>query len=198
MKAGIQAIIQKIGTDAARRSSELYERAISEIDEKYDSETQIYLDEFSRQREALNKHGEHEREMANERLRSRQSREILTYKRILVDKIFALAAAKLRAMSKNEFFLVFKSAIKALGGRYNLSLGEFSAGMLDPEQIGEAAQEAGGEAQIALCGEPVAGKSGFVLWDDRVEYSCLFEDLVEDLKNELSAKVRKEVFGDGA
>ena len=199
MKAGIQAIIQKINLDAEQHAGERYMQIKNEIDEKNAGEIRLHWDDFAKRREMQKKHDEHEYARQIERIGSRLNRETLTYQHKLVDEIFDMAAEKLKGVPKGEFFAMFKSAIKGLQGSYLLRLGEFSEGKLDENDIKKAIGENGdADMEIILSGESVPQKSGFVLSDDRLEYSCLFEDLLLDKKNGQTAKIMREVFGDEA
>lgn len=146
----------------------------------------------------LQKHNGLEYARLFERISSRLNREILTYQHNLIDEIFDMAALKLMNASKEEFTDMFKSAVKELsrnsnGGNFTLYLGEFSISKLDKTAIENVNIN---DITIILSDEFIPKKSGFVLSDDRVEYNCLFEDLIEDRKNEQSASILKEVFGD--
>ena len=160
----------------------------------------------------LEKHNELEYARLFERMNSRLNREILTYQHNLIDEIFDMAALKLRNASKDEFTDMFKAAVKELsrnsngdnsggnnprGGSFTLYLGERSKGKLDKTEI-ENNNININDITIALSDEFIPKKSGFVLRDDRVEYNCLFEDLIEDKKTGQSASILKEVFGDCA
>ena len=90
---------------------------------------------------------------------------------------------------------MFKAAVKGLTGRFSLYVGELSSGKLNLQCIDAAAKEHPG-LEIALSSETIPRKSGFVLADDRVEYSFLFEDLVVNRKSEKAAAIFKEVFGE--
>ena len=201
MKAGIQAIIQKIGAEAEEHSRDYFEKIKDDIDGQINGENIIYRDEQGKRREIFIKNNEHEYARMFERLGSRLNREILRYQRELADGIFDMAVSKLRDVSKAEFFNMFKAALKELtddfpgGGSFILHLGEFSGGKLESSEIEEAAKETG-RINIVLDPGFIPKKSGFVLSDERIEYNYLFEDLIEDKKNEQTAQILKEVFGD--
>jgi len=194
MKAGIQAIIQKIGMEAELHGGERHMQIKNDIDGEISAENRSYLDDLSKRREMLKKNNELEYTRRLERLTGRLNREILMYQHNLIDEIFEQAAAKLREAPKKEFAEMFLSATKTLKGSFKLRLGEFSAHKLDLADI-EAAAKQNGTLEIVLEPEPVPQKSGFVLSDERVEYSCLFEDLIEDKKAGQAALILKEVFG---
>ncbi|MCL2518185.1 MAG: hypothetical protein FWF15_06435 [Oscillospiraceae bacterium] len=194
MKTGIQAIIHKINVDAEEHSNDHRGQMKEEIDEEINHDTAVYLGDLSKRSEMLKKHNEIQYMRLHERLSSRLNREILTYQRNLINEIFDKAISKLREASDKEFTDMFNSAVANLKGKYTLYLGELSKGKLDDAAIAVAIENAG--ADITLSGETIPKKSGFVLKDDRVEYNCLFEDLIEDKKNEQAALVLKEVFGE--
>ena len=193
MNKGIQAIINLMGEDAARDGAALLARAKGEIDRQIEKENALYLEEMNKRCDALARHYESEIERNQERLENRVTRELLLYQHELVEEIFALAAAKLRGISPEAFVGMFRAAAKGLKGNLTLYLGERSAGMIQPRDVEEATRGTG--LRIALGAETVPGKSGFLLADDRVEYNCLFEDLIEDKKEGQTASIIKEVFG---
>jgi len=197
--AGIQAIVQKINVDAEQHGSEHRDQMKNEIDAEINSETALYLSDLAKRREMLQKHNELEYARLFERIGSRLNREILTYQHNLIDEIFDMAASKLRESSKEEFTDLFKAAVKDLKGDFILYLGEFSIDKLDKTEIErQIKKENNGKnhINIILSDEFIPKKSGFVLRDERVEYNCLFEDLIEDKKNRQSASILQEVFGD--
>ncbi|MCL1795030.1 MAG: hypothetical protein FWG34_14340 [Oscillospiraceae bacterium] len=199
MKEGIQAIIQKINADAEQHASARYMQIKNEIDENAAEEIRIYSDELAKRREMLKKHGEHEYARQIERISSRLNREVLTYQHGLIDEIFDMAAEKLKNIPKEELLGMFKSVIKDLKGRYRLHPGELSKGKLGEKDIKKAIEESGNaDIEVISSGEAIPHKSGFVLSDERLEYNCLFEDLIQDKKNGQTAPIMKEVFGNEA
>lgn len=195
IKEGTHAIIQKINTDAEENGNELYEWRKALIDNEISGENSVYLFDLEKRREMLIKNNVHEYDRMSEQIISRLNREILTYQRNLTDEIFDMAVSELRNISKREFSDMFRAAVKELKGNFILYPGELSKDMLDAAEIEKAVKENIG-IDIVLSDEIIPKKSGFVLRDERVEYNCLFEDLIEDKKNEQSAAVMKEVFGD--
>ena len=195
MKDGIHAIIQKINIEAEKNSSEYYEYRKNRSDEELNAENAAYLDDLGKRCDMLKKNNEREYTRMLERIISRMNLDILTYQHNLINEIFNMAVSKLKDISEKEFSNMFKSTVKNLTGSFTLYLGEFSAGKLDRAAIEEAIKERE-NINIILSDETVPKKSGFVLIDDRVEYSCLFEDLIEDIKNERSASLLKEIFGE--
>jgi len=193
MKDGIHAIIQKINIDAQQHSSEHYEQGKNKTDWEIEGENTAYIDELARNREMLKKNNELEYGRLFERLSSRLHREILTYQHNLIDEIFDMAAAKLRDASEKECKAMFRAAVKGLKGSFVLYLGELSKNKLDRTEIDKTVKENDG-IEIVMSDETIPRKSGFVLRDERVEYNCLFEDLIEDMKNEQAAAILKEVF----
>ena len=195
MKVGVQAIIQKINEDAQRHGDELFERIKSETDADIAGANKAYSEDFDKRREMLKNHNEHEYARLLERLGSRLNREVLTYRHSLINEVFDMAAQKLRDASKEEFTAMVKSVIRGLKGSYILYVGEYSEGKLDAAEIEKIAKRRR-TLDIVLSGEAVPHKSGFLISDSRIEYNCLFEDLIEDQKAKQAASVMKEIFKD--
>lgn len=195
MKTGINAIIKKIDEEAQQHSEKRYAQLKSTIDLDADSEKQLYREELDKQLSALKKHFEHEYERRIEYQRRRMNRELLEYKHELSDQIFAKVVRKFRDVTDEEFSAMFNAAVKELKGRYTLQLGARTEGKLDSRALEDAMKRYEG-LEIVFSGETIPNKSGFVISDERVEYNCLLEDLVEDLKNDRLAAIMKEVFGD--
>jgi len=197
MKAGIQAIIQKINIDAEQHSNSRREQIMNDIDEEINGANIIHQNELAKRREMLIKHNEREYARLFERMSSRLNREILTYQHNLIDGIFDMAVSKLRNASDEELSDMFKAAVRDLKGSFILYVGELSKSRLDINNIEKIIKEKENDGlDIVLSPETIPKKSGFVLSDDRVEYNCLFEDLIEDMKNGQAASILKEVFGD--
>ena len=194
-ETGIHAIIQKIAADAEQHSSERLARKKSDVDREFDGKKAIYDDEHSKRRDIHMNHNKHEYALMLDRLNSRYYHELLTFRHALIDDIFDMAAAKLADSSKQEFSDMFAAAVHRLEGEFILYIGEFSQGRLDAKTVEEVQKENDG-LKISLSPDAIQGKSGFLLRDDRVEYNCLFEDLIEDKKNEQANMILKEVFGE--
>ena len=192
MKESIRTIIQKIKSDAESYGDECYTQIKDDIDREISNENEAYREELDKRREMFIKHNEQEYAHQMERLENRMNREIIIYQHELIGEIFDATVKKLRNASAEEFFNMLKSAVGKLSGKYDLILGEFSKGKIDAEKIQEAIKNS--SIDVILRGEVVPHKSGFVLKNDRVEYNCLFEDLIEDKKSEQTAEILKEVF----
>ena len=195
LKDATHAIIQKINVDAQQHSDEYYEHRKNVAAEELNNETAGHITEINKRREMLLKNNEHEYDRMYERMVSRVNRELLTYQHNLTDEIFDMAVMKLRNVSEEEFSDMFKIAVSGLKGKFILYIGELSKYKLNADDISRIIKENDG-IEIVLSGEFIPKKSGFVLRDDRVEYNCLFEDLIEDRKNEQAALILKEIFGD--
>jgi vacuolar-type H+-ATPase subunit E/Vma4 len=194
MKAGLQAIITRISEDAQQYGNERYLQIKNTIDSEIDAENEVYHEEFNKQREILRRHNEHECARRLEYQRSRLNRDLLLYQHELIDRIFDMAVEKLRDISTDEFTAMFKSAMKLLKGSYTLHLGERSKGKLGDNAIKDAMAETEG-LSITLSPNAIAGKSGFALRNDNIEFNNVFEDLIEDVKKDKAAAIMKEVFG---
>jgi len=194
----VNAIIQKIKADAERDGAERYAQIRDRIDSEAGREDAEYRRELEKRRDSLIKANEREFARGAERVASRVGIESLNYRHELVGEIFGAALAKLNGMTDAEFAGLLKGAVRGMTGTFGLHLGELSEGRLDEAAIGGAVK--GNEGlSVTLKPEPIPGKNGFLLTDGRVEYSMLFEDLVEDLRRERAAWVFDEVFGpDGA
>ncbi|MCL2164320.1 MAG: hypothetical protein FWH55_07995 [Oscillospiraceae bacterium] len=190
---GIHSIIQKIRADAEDHAQEQYAQTMKSIDEEIKVENNRRLEELEKRKDSLRTHYDREFKRLLERISSRINREVLIYQKDLLDELFDMAVQKLRAASSLEFSQMFKSAVRGLNGDYTLQIGELSQGVLDSAALWEAERENNG-LSIVLADEVIPGKSGFIIQDERVEYNCLFEDLIEDKKREQAAAAMYEVF----
>jgi len=193
MMTGVHEIIQKIHADAEQHSIERYSQITNDADSEIDIENALLNEEIDKRRQALIKQNEHEYSRLRERMSSRLHRDLLSYRHELLDEIFDLTVEKLKNASDKEYSEMFAAAVKGLRGRFTLYLGEYSAGKLTVRDAGKAAAENSG-LSIKFSDEVVLRKSGFSLRDDKVEYSCLFEDLIKDIKGEQAAALLREVF----
>ena len=194
-ETGIHAILGKICEDADQHSSELYLKIKDETDKEIESENAFYHEEMAKRREILTNHNENEYGLLHDRLSSRFNRELLIYRHKLIDDIFDMAAKKLRNVSKNEFAGMFADAVRGLKGDYVLYAGELTKDKLGAQDVKRAMKENDG-LTITLSPETIPQKSGFLLKDDRVEYNSLFEDLIDNKRNEQASLIMNEVFGD--
>jgi len=193
MKHEIQAIIQKIHEDGEHHGKERYYQIKEEIDETLQNELQFHSDELVKRREMLLKNNDHEYSKMLERLASRMNREYLSYQHQLIDEIFDQAVEKLRNTSASAFNQLFLDSVRGLTGEYIIHLGTLSVSKFDLNSMQEAMNQNEG-LSLTLSQKQVQNKSGFVLHDNRVEYNCLFEDVIESMKSEQSAGILKEVF----
>lgn len=192
MRAGVNAIIQKIHEDAESLAAERLRGLTGEIDRHFDEEMNAHRRELARHCESLTKQKQRELEVSLERKRNSLERDLLAYQHQLLDDLFGMVVRELRDMPQADFVRLFEAAVRGLTGEYELQLGEHSAGRLSEADIGRAC---GDQLAIRLAGGTRPGRSGFLLLSPNVEYNCFFEDIVADLKERRAAMVLKEVFG---
>jgi len=193
MQDGIAEIIRKINADAEAHAAERYDEIKTDIDADVDKENHRYEEETRKRREGLVSHNNREYTRMLERINSRLNQEIIAYQNELTDEIFDAALQKLRGVARDEFTDMAINALAGLTGGFTIHLGELSDGKLDMESIERHALANG--LTVALSVKHIPYKSGFLFRDNRVEYNCLFEDLIAEMKTEMSAEVLKEVFG---
>ena len=193
MKEGIQAIIREIDIDSVAHSNERAEQMKAAIDREINRENAIHLEELEQRKDILKTNSKLELRFKLERYSRRLNRELLAYRRELLDEIFELAVRKLRAISTKEYSDIFISAISGLSGSFTLHIGEHSFNKLSANII-EDAVGSNSDVSITVDPNPIHGKSGFIIKDSRVEYNYLFEDLIEDKKSEQAAQILKEIF----
>jgi len=200
MKDGIQAIIRQIDSDAALHGDEQFTRMQAVTDHEIHRENARIQTELEQRRDMLLSGNRHELRRRLERYNRRLNRELLAYRRQLLDRIFDKAVQKLRGISAEEYSDIFRAAIKDLSGSYTLYIGEHSLEKRSAEKLCafviEEVKKTQNDLEINICEEPITGKSGFLLKDSRVEHNYLFEDLIDDIKSEQSSLILKEVFED--
>jgi hypothetical protein len=194
---GVQAIIQKIHTDAEQHSNEQAELIRRECDEAIGEENALFSDEYKMRREGLLAQNEHEYTVLLARLHNRNNRELSTYRHSLVNEILEMTEAKLVAASNEELEGMFLLLAEDIMGDFTLNMGENSVGKISKETLTKA-MEANLSLRVTLGRDVIPHKSGFLLCDQWVEYNCLFEDIVENLRNERASLLIKEVFGEYA
>ena len=193
MNEGIQSIITHIDSDAVLHGDERLRQLKEATDKEISRENAAFLVDLEQRKEILLAHHAAELRHRLERHSRRLNRELLTYRRKLLDDIFDMAARELSGISAAEYAYIFKAATTNLHGSFTLHIGEFSRDKLGADNVNEAVKANPG-LDILISRYVIQGKSGFVLKDDRVEYNYLFEDLIEDKKSEQSAMILKEVF----
>ena len=193
MTTGIHAIIRKIHLDAELDSTGRYNMLKENIDAKIKEENATHKIEFEKQKEALLKHNSLEYARMLERTSSRLSRDLIAYQYELISEILDMAVTKLRNITSEEFKKRVSASVKGIKGGFVMTLGELSETKLTAADIEEIVKNEDG-LQITLSDRYVPGKSGYLLKDGRVEYNCLFEDIIDDIKAERTAELMKEVF----
>ena len=195
MNEGIQSIIYHIDSDAVSHSEERLNQLKAATDREIERENAAFLHDLEQRKEILL--AQHAAELRHrlERHSRRLNRNLLTYRRELLDEIFGMAVRELSEISAGEYAEIFKAATANLHGSFTLHIGEFSQDKLGAANVNEAVK-ANMDLEIFVSRHHIPGRSGFVIKDDRVEYNYLFEDLIEDKKSEQSAMILKEVFSD--
>jgi len=191
----MQAIIQMIKEDAEAHGSERYAQIKTAVDQEIAAEKAMHRDEFRKLHESLKQQNDYEFARRLEYQRNRLNRELLLYQHELTAEIFDLTVSKLREAVVGKFPAFLAAATRGLEGDYILQLGALSEGAIDEQAIRDVAGANTGLA-IRLSADAIPDKSGFILTNELVEYSYLFEDVVEDKKNALTAEIMNEVFGD--
>lgn len=192
MKAGINAIIQKINEEAELHEQEKLAALAQKIDSDCERDIAAQTSDFERHRDILIRQKEHELSILLERKQHSLDREVLEYQRMLLDEIFDAAVLELRNIPKDQFISIFQSVTGGLSGEFDLILGQHSQGKLTKEDTANT----GSNLKITLQDTLYQGKSGFILTNDNVEYNCFFEDLADHYKERRSAAIIKDVFTD--
>ena len=195
MNEGIQSIISHIDSDAVSHSFERLNHLKNATDREIERENAAFLSDLEQRKEILLAHHAAELRHRLERHSRRLNRDLLTYRRELLDEIFGMAVRELSEISADEYADIFRAATADLRGSYTLHIGELSQDKLSTDNVNEAVKSNNG-LEIQVSRHHIPGRSGFVIRDDRVEYNYLFEDLIEDKKSEQSAMILKEVFAD--
>jgi len=190
----VKELIRKIGEDAGRHAAERYEQIKIEIDDEINGEDSVYAEETRKKRESLVSHYNREYARINERVQNRLHQEIIAYQNALIEEIFISALNKLKNISGDAFIRMVLDALKNVEGTFDLYIGELSENKIDRPRLAEAVKGLR-SVIIRVMDETVPRKSGFLFKDDRVEYDCLFEDLIDEKLNEQSAEILREVFG---
>ena len=196
MNAGVQSIIDHIRADAAAHSLQRIAQIRLDVDTEIEEENTLLREDIAKRQETLSAYHEQEYKKIVDRLERRMHRELLLYQHDLLDELFEMAAEKLRNASQSELMDMFQSSLKGLSGGFDMIVGALSKGKLDPAAIKEVTQD-NRDLRITLREETIPGKGGFVLRNNRVEFNCLFEDLIEEIKAEHSATILIGVFGAG-
>ena len=193
MKEGVHTIIQKIHEDGEHHGNERYSQMKSEIDESIEKENLFYREDLEKRKEIFVKHNEVELSRMLEQMNSRLNREYLNYQHLLIDDIFKETVQQLRNLSAAEFATFFENSVVSLSGEFTLFIGALSQHQFN-SNILAVVQEKNPALTIMDSGKKIPFKSGFLLRNERVEYNCLFEDVVEDMKDNHATAILKEVF----
>jgi len=190
----VKELIRKIGEDAGRHAAERYEQIKIEIDEEINGEDSVYAEETRKKRETLITHYNREYARVNERVQSRLHQEIIAYQNALIEEIFTAALKKIKNISGDVFIDMVLAAFEGIEGTFDLYIGELSETEIDKSRLAEAVKNCR-SVKIRVMEETIPLKSGFLFKDDRVEYDCLFEDLIDEKLSGQSAEILEEVFG---
>ena len=190
-----QVIIHKIHEETRKDSAEFIKKRKASAEAVLVSQTEKYHHEYEKQRQLLQKQKDRELEEAVERRSSALNRELLNYLQQLYHEIFELAVEKLRAVSDEEFHSLLEHAIIDVRGDFVLYLGELTKDKLKTDDFARIVSAKEG-LNMTLCPDTIPNKSGFLFADESIEYNCLFEDLMEEKKDEQAASILKEVFFD--
>ena len=119
--------------------------------------------------------------------------QLLSEKQLSLNSVFEKALMEMEQWNETEFQAFLLSVLKEFKAmeRVELILGEKSAEKVSQQWIEEVASK---ELNVSLSNETIAGKFGFILRDNGIQYNYLFHALINESKNHLIPSVSKKLF----
>jgi len=197
MKNNVHAILNQIREDYEKEAEEVLIESQKENEKEIENELNAISSDIENRKDKFIRSKESSLKVSIERKESRIHRQYLSYKRELLEEIFAEAVNKLDNMPKEDFYNFCQAELKKanLKGDFEFRLGEFTKDLLTNEDLIKISEKLP-DMNISISDKIVGKKGGFVLLDDNIVYNFLFEDIVEDKKISDVAMVAQEVFPD--
>ncbi len=191
---GLEAIIDKIESDAAARIAEIEGRAAEQEREILERSRR----EAERRSEEILEQGRRRAELVKEqvddmaRLEIRKQR--LELKQHLLDEVFRDAVDELRQLSGEDYRDLVRSLVEnsGLGGEYELVTSAAEA-----EHLDEAFLDSFEEPKLRPAGEHRELGGGFILRRGRREFNFTFTALTRSLRRELEKRLLEVLGLDG-
>lgn len=148
---------------------------------------------FAKQKDELTEQSKTRINEAKAELSADANRELTGYVYGLIDGIFDEVNSKLCGMDSTQFLQFYNGIIAKLNlnGEYKVVLGEKTAALLDGKTRGglEIKTE---KFSLVVDGKTVKNEGGFVLEKAPVEYSFLFSEMLEALKQKEAPTLFKQ------
>jgi V/A-type H+-transporting ATPase subunit E len=191
---GLEAIIDKIESDAAARIAEIEARAAEQEREILERSRR----EAERRSEEILERGRRRAELVKEQVDDMARLEIrkrrLELKQRLLDEVFRDAVAELRKLNGDDYRGLVRALIESSGlsGEYELVTSAAEA-----EHLDEAFLDSFEEPKLSPAGEHRELSGGFILRRGRREFNFTFTALTRSLRRELEKRLLEVLGLDG-
>lgn len=188
----LQKLRESILQKAHQEGQAQFDKAKEELEQEFQSKLQAQLHEKEGIRTVqLNREKQRLQRMEHQVL-NQERQGNLNSRQALMDQLFAGAVQKMEAWD-NQSILEFTRAILNQFNDKELQLvfGDKTKTILTANELASLTDQF---SNISIVDEVIPNQSGFVLKDQRIDYNFLFEQLVDSVRNDLSADLAQQVF----
>lgn len=116
----------------------------------------------------------------------------LNSRQALMDQLFAGAVQKMETWDNQTFLEFTRSILNQFKDKeLQLIFGEKTRSLLTTKELQSLLDQF---QNLTIAEETVSGQSGFIVKDQRVDYNFMFDQLVDSVRNDLSADLAQQVF----
>lgn len=182
--SNLENLVQRIIDEAKEKADLIIDEANKAKEEIIASKEQEAMENKKR----IIERAKREADLARERIISgaelKVRNEKLLAKQKVLDRVFAVAKERLRALEEDKYISYLKNVIKGL----NLKGDEV---LVVPEHMKETVKRQGIALKVS---EDETVESGFLIKDKGVVLNYTFDSLVEHYRNEMETEIAQELF----
>nr|WP_276933448.1 hypothetical protein [Globicatella sulfidifaciens] len=183
-----ESILQK----AHQEGQAQFDKAKEELEQEFQTKLKAQLHEKESMRNVqLNREKQRLSRLEHQVL-NQERQASLNSRQALMDQLFAGAVQKMEAWD-NQTFLEFTTSIlnKFKDKELQVVFGEKTRNQLSSPELQSLLKQF---PKLTIAEESISDQSGFVVKDQRVDYNFMFDQLVDSVRNDLSADLAQQVF----
>lgn len=183
-----ESILQK----AHQEGQAQFDKANEELEQEFQTKLTAQLHEKENMRNVqLNREKQRLSRLEHQVL-NQERQASLNSRQALMDQLFAGAVQKMEAWD-NQTFLEFTTSIlnQFKDKELQVVFGEKTRNQLSSPELQSLLEQF---PKLTIAEESISDQSGFVVKDQRVDYNFTFDQLVDSVRNDLSADLAQQVF----
>lgn len=194
MVNSLENLTQYIINEANAEAQKLLEEAIENARTERSQATDKFDAMFSQQKEQLELQSRQRIENSLRQHADKQNKEKTQFALKLIGQLFVETENELCEMPPDSFLKFFRSSLERLNlrGDYQVILGGITAQKLSDEQR-RALEIKTDMYSISIAGKMIPNQGGFILEQPPIEYSFLFADMLNEIRQKESSALLKRL-----